>query len=51
MEGLVSKNNGTNELIGKVCLKCKNPIVDGDLVVTRRRGHVYHKSCWEGCFI
>ena len=54
MEFLVSQHH-KRSVIGKLCKKCKKPICDGDMVVTRPSKHkidkIYHKKCWEGLFI
>lgn len=53
MEYLVDHHHkNTTKVIGKLCssLKCRKPIVAGDQVVTKNRGRVYHKACWDALF-
>jgi hypothetical protein len=52
MEYLVDRHSkNTTKVIGRRCVICQDPIVEGDVVVTKRRKRVYHKNCWDGLFI
>jgi hypothetical protein len=51
MEYLVSRQN-RGRVIGRLCSRCKKPIVVGDKIITRcHKNPVYHKECFEGMFV
>jgi hypothetical protein len=52
MEYLVDRHRrNTSKVIWKPCKRCGVRIVEGDVVVTKPKGRVYHKFCWDAMHI